>query len=1219
VEPVEATTAPLTGTHLVEASAGTGKTYTIATLYLRMVAELGSPAASILVVTYTRAATAELRGRVRERIREATRALATGAPSGDATLDRLIDAWTATGRIGAAQARLSEALRSFDEAAIYTIHGFCQRILQDYAFESGARFATALVSDETLLRDEIVRDFWTRAAYGAPEVVLQDLCARKPGPDDLLALAARVAGDPELPVLPAARDCATIDGELETRLRRREAARAAAGAIWSRERETIVALLCAPADLHGGQYRPTTIRETWAPELDRLFAATVAPLGRLPTWIEKLTNGQLQKATKKQGRTPVHPFFDACDALHGAGAELAARLDERVLALLVDLVAYLRRERRRRREATNTQSFDDLLHGVRAALAGPGGADVAARIRERYPCALIDECQDTDSVQHDVFRRIYGGRGTLYQIGDPKQAIFGFRGADVFAYLDAKRAAGTAARTLLTNWRSDPRLLAAVNTLFGRAARPFVLPGIDFEPATPRPGAHDRLGGTAAGEPPFEVLFLRNAPQQREEAERLVVRTAAAAITRFLASGATIDAAPVAPRDVAVLCRTNLQAIAMQDALRALGVPSVLQGDKSVFDTREAEEVQRLLVAMAHPESRSAIRAALATVVLGIDGAGLVALQDDEQAWDCWVRRCEEWHAVWVAGGFSAAFRLVLADTDLQPHLLALADGERRLTNVLHLAELLHRAEAEAHLGPLQLVRWLARMRSDRAARGEYAGDAEQIRLESDADALTLATIHRSKGLEYPIVYCPFLWAEARLVADDNRYVRFHDPQDADRLKLDIGSPQLAEHKELATRETLAESLRLLYVALTRAKHRCTIVWGAFRGTERSPLGYLIAGPSAADVRSSAGDSTLLGALARLSAAAPGAMTIADVGPESAVPRRGPDREAPPLACRTLARRIATDWRTSSFTGLVAARGGASAPAERGIDHDADDEAPLDMVAPTSPRVPLHDFPAGARAGQLLHAILQRLDFAETTPERTAAEVEAALGRHGFAPHWRDPLVRALEGALGTPLAEDGLTLGRIPRRRRLSEMEFVFPVASPRAPGPVVPLDADRLADVFARHAAPAARPEYAARLAALPFPPLAGYLRGFIDLVFEHDGRWYVVDYKSNHLGSAPDDYRTERLVAVMTREHYFLQYHLYLVALHRVLEARLPDYAYERHVGGVFYLFLRGMTPDGARGCGVFHDRPPASLILALSRLLAGAPAEPGAVTVLPRDDA
>lgn len=1210
--PLDPINVALDGTTLIEASAGTGKTYTLTTLYVRLLLERALQPSEILVVTYTNAATAELRGRIRRRVHEALAALDGDEAVADETLRAVLQQRQARGTVEADRRALTAALCAFDETAIFTIHGFCQRMLQEHAFESGVPFDAQLVTDQAPLRDEVVRDFWAREIYTAPELFVRYLQQKRMTPATLTRLAQTTVAHPGMPVLP--EHVATVDAPLDAW----RDAHARVAALWRQGRDEILQLLTESGALKGNIYSPGTIRKTWAPQMDEAVTAGMA--ARFARF-DKFTSQSLAQATKKNCVTPTHPFFQACDSLSERDAALQSAFANRVLRLQLDLVRYARREVPYRNQRANTQSFDDLLQRLDAALAGPGGATLAARIRGRFRAALIDEFQDTDPIQYDVFRRVYHGTdGTLCLIGDPKQAIYAFRGADVFTYMDARRDAGGSAYTLATNRRSGPRLVEAVNTLFKRARSPFVFADIEFFPVQAAPDAAEALGGAAAGQAPLQILLAQPRDGKRTIGKTVgtvdVTRAVAAEIVRLVNGGATIttlhETRGIAPGELAVLCRTNAQASGMQEVLRALHVPSVLHGDASVFDTSEAAELERVLHALADPRDAGRVRAALATTMLGLSGNDLFDLQTNEPEWDTWLRRFQSWHDVWEHHGFVPAFRRLLDEQGVQRRLLALTDGERRMTNLLHLGELLQTALSEAQRGPLALVEWLNLLRRDTTARADLGAEAAQIRLESDDRAVQLVTIHKSKGLEYPIVFCPYLWDGTLLHEDDKQLVRFHDRQNDNRLTLDIGSTARAAHLGLATEEALAENLRLLYVALTRAKHRCCVVWGLFNEVETSALGYLLHQPPklarGADLATAVAERIkgfdtdgMRADLDRLVTASKGTIAVADLNYERGERLTPSGQPHETLQCRAPTRSLHPGWRISSFSGL-AARGGVSRAAEEGLDHDElteDDavDAPAGEPRDTAPIV-LHAFPPGVRSGLLIHEVFQHLDFQQDDPGALRAALTETLRRNGFETEWVDALGRAVTNVIDTPL--DGqLRLRDILVSRRLNELEFVFPVANDATESM---LTGARLAEVFSRHGAAPLPADYAERVRHLGFAPLAGYLRGFVDLAFEHAGRWYVVDYKSNLLGLRPADYRPSRLVDAMVQHHYFLQYHLYTVALHRHLAMRLPDYDYDQHFGGVYYLFLRGMSPEYRPGCGVFRDRPGRALIEGLSAVLA-----------------
>ncbi len=1226
MQPLDPIAVPLTGVRLIEASAGTGKTFAITTLYVRLVVERGLRVDEILVVTYTRAATAELRDRLRARLRQALTAITNGGDPDDPDLDRLVQARITTGAEAQARARLVAALRAFDQAAIYTIHSFCQRTLQDSAFESGVSFDTEFMTDQGPLISEIALDFWAREIYDAPEPFVRSLLRPHDAvtPALLTQLARQAVANREVPTLPGRP---TFD---DTAGRRWTDAQARAAAVWATEREHIIDLLANSTALKKNMYKADNIRGPWAQAIDDMLGARPTSGALDLKILGKFTEAGIANGCKKNCQPPHHPLFEICGEMVDVADDFAAR----ELALLLDLITYARKEIQSRKSAAQVQSFDDLLYQLRDAVCGPGGDELASKIRERYRAALIDEFQDTDPVQYQVFRTVYqsasaGDDLSLFLIGDPKQAIYGFRGADVFTYMSARGDAGAASNTLDTNWRSDPALIAGVNTVFAAARDPFIFDGIEFAPVKARPGADNALGGTLAEAAPLQLLFVPRTGRTGKK-DNLISKTMAAGdlpagiagrIATLLSSDATIDGVPVSPGDIAVLCRTNRQATHMQRALRALAVPSVLDGDASVFDSEQAEALGRVLLAMVEPGSTRAIRSALVTVMMGVSGDELCALQADEEAWDRWLQLYRRWQRSWKDEGFIQAFRRMIADHGVDRRLLELTDGERRLTNLYHLGELLQAEVMASRAGPQALLRWFELMCADKAARGDAVGDSAQIRLESDADAVKLVTVHKSKGLEYPIVYCPFLWDGALLRMNDAKWIRFHDSDDGDRLKLDLCSEDHPAHKQLAEREALAENLRLLYVALTRARHMCTVVWGAFRAAGSSPLAYVLHQPATfttdpdglkklAKHVKGLSDDELIEELEELVAAGDGSIGLSyfDVQP---VPAFAPaSKPAGTLSCRQARRRLRTTGRLSSFSALVASdtSGAQSRGQER--DHDADHDATsatalTPAATDTDSQVPLHDFPRGARAGHMFHNLLETIDFCAADPQTLFTSVDSALVSSGYDGRLAEQLSPAITGMLLTPLAGDSatMTLAELTPEQRLVELEFIFPVAAASAA-----MTATGLADAFRSRTAAPWLASYPDRLQHLDFAPLAGYLRGYADLVFRHQGRWYLVDYKSNFLGPSTSDYERSHLAEAMAHHHYFLQYHIYLVALHRYLRLRVKDYDYERHFGGVFYLFLRGMAPGHPPDCGVFHDRPPLTLVSRLSSLV-GEPANPG----------
>ncbi|MGH7822474.1 MAG: UvrD-helicase domain-containing protein, partial [Candidatus Binatia bacterium] len=444
----------------------------------------------------------------------------------------------------------------------------------------------------------------------------------------------------------------------------------------------------------------------------------------------------------------------------------SADLADRVVALKLDLVEHVRREAAARKQRRNVMSFDDLLVRVRDALRGTHGNALAARVRERYTAALIDEFQDTDPIQYEIFDRIWHRAGApLFLIGDPKQAIYAFRGADVFTYLEGRKAAA-AAHHLTVNYRSDPGLLAALNVFFAESPTPFRIPGIEYHPVDPDPRRRDALGPPDEMTAPLRILFLGGSETKgkrrtitQPKVKEYLPRAVAGEIVRLLERRSEIAAdkrgerRPIEPGDIAVLCRANWQARDVQAALQDLGVPAVLHGDRSVFESDEARDLLAVLEAIAEPSDPRLIRSALVTTLIGATANRLVELGDDDEEWDRYVACFVDWRDTWVERGFMRAFRRLLDEPvigheKVPARLLALPRGERRLTNVLHVAELLHKESVTGHRGPHELIDWCRREIDDAPRAGELAPEELQIRLESDARAVTLTTIHKAKGLE---------------------------------------------------------------------------------------------------------------------------------------------------------------------------------------------------------------------------------------------------------------------------------------------------------------------------------------------------------------------------------------------------------------------------------------------------------------------------------------
>ncbi len=1191
MQPLDLFETPLGGMNLIEASAGTGKTHTITGLYIRLILEQGLTVEQILVVTYTKAATAELRERIRTRMVQLKRAVETDRA------DEFRDALMGEEKLaGLRLQRLKLAILSFDRAAIFTIHGFCQRLLSENAFESGRPFQTELLLDERPLVQEVVDDFWRSRMQETSPGLLGYLLDQGMSPD---TLALGLRGNINKPYV-------EIRGQtMPTDLAGREAEFSvrfdAVRQLWLAQRGVIVDQLKQCEGLKKNIYRPASI-DRWALMMDLYLQSTPGPRF---SELKKFSSSMLEASLKKSGTAPKHPFFDHCEGLMQALEALDLCYEQARVALLGELIAYTNEQLQIRKQRMRIQSYDDLLLNLRAALVGERGAALVERVRQIYSAALIDEFQDTDPVQYAIFQRLFVQQpGILFLVGDPKQAIYSFRGADIFAYLQASADAGKQ-YTLGVNWRSVPPLIEAVNHLFNQPQGGFLFQQIPFQPSLPAAREQARLTDAAGGDACFRIGFIADRPG-KDQAASIAVEWTAREIVRLLVPdgerAVRLAGRPLAGGDIAVLVRTHRQGELIRKALAGRGIYSVQRSQQDLFKTHEATELERVMRAVMEPQREGLVYAALGSDLLGVSGDTIAGLAEDEAKLTGYLEQFQQYHQRWLTQGFMRMFRHLLREQRVTERLLAAPEGERRVTNILHLTELIHQQERATAAGMESLVGWLSQLRL-----GDMPEDEQrQLRLESDDNLVQIVTIHKSKGLQYPVVFCPFVWDGGMRPIRPGEACRFHDPQQQERAILDLGSAQWQDARQAAQTEAVAESLRLLYVALTRAQQRCYITWGGVSGAGESPLAWLLHAPPsplsgnpvealAAHFASLESDQ-LLARLQQWAGLQPEAVMITDC--ESGEPERNrcwlaasPAREryrAADLRTPPFSRQLSRGAAVTSFSALTA-----------GSDHfdrpDHDDTLPVlegpPEIQTTHTRF---SFPKGANPGSCLHAIFERLDFNRHSPDELRRLVQQQLAGFGIDPVWQEVVCGMVSDVLDTPLEPDsGRSLRKLAREQCLVEMEFNYPVSQLQAP---------RLAALLIEQGF-AVSDALLQAIRRLTFNDIRGYLKGFIDLIFVHDGRYHLLDYKSNWLGDQLTDYAQEQLASTMARDGYFLQYLLYSVALHRYLARRIPDYDYERHFGTVYYLFLRGMSPESGAQYGVFRDRPAQRLIEALDHYFSG----------------
>ena len=843
-------------------------------------------------------------------------------------------------------------------------------------------------------------------------------------------------------------------------------------------------------------------------------------------------------------------------------------------------------------------------------------------------------------------RRLFADTGaSLVLIGDPKQAIYAFRGADVHAYLAAGKVAGTH-RTLGTNRRCDAPLIAAHGALMAGAQLGHR--AIVYRDVVAAPG---REGSGLVGAPAGAALRVRVVDPDRsglpkwhghptvEPVRDHVAADLAADVARLLGAGASLvrygeDGAETGRHDlhaghVAVLVRRNADATRVREALRDVGIPAVINGAGSVFASPAAREWSRLLGALERPGSRGRVASAALTTFLGWSASEVAGA--DEDAWEGAHARLHRWAEVLRSRGVATLLETIMVEERLPRRALATTDGERTLTDIRHVGRLLHVAAAEGQLGIASLAGWLSEQIAE--APDEVEAEERTRRLEGDAAAVQVLTVHRAKGLEFPVVYCPYLFLPAWVPEKWRAFPRFH-AQPGDIRTLDVGGRDgdgFDEHYAAYEAEERGEDLRLAYVALTRARHQVVTWWAPTKDAGTSPLGRLLFGRDDATgaIECSVKTpplSTVRDRLGSLAASAPGCIAIEDGSERLRATGLGGAEPDVGLDVATLDRTLDATWQRTSYSRITerAHEAPAVASEPEGTDGVAPDEPDVEAAdgareADAVPDVPLPlaDLVGGTEFGHLVHRVLERTDF--TAPDledalRARIASESARG----APAGLDPdvLATGLRAAIETPLGPlvGDLRLRDIALADRIDELGFELPLAGGEAPRGEVTVAA--IADLLRAHLPEddPVRP-YAERLAdPVLGARLRGYMVGSIDLVWRARRRrtpsFVVVDHKTNRLASRDErptaaHFRPAALDRAMRDADYPLQALVYQVALHRYLRWRLPGYDPEQDLAGVLYLFMRGLVGAGVprvegAPIGVWAWRPPAALIVGLSDL-------------------
>lgn len=1142
------------GVNLIEASAGTGKTYTLAMLVLRFVVEKNFPLEKVLVVTFTKAATEELRERIRLRLFEAKQAL----KSENTPLFDWLDSLPIENE--EIERRLQIALLSIDQASIFTIHSFCQKVLREHALESGQLFNAQLTDDLAQITQSCADDFWRKNIYNRNPNDAAILTTDYKTPDELLESVDKIGH--HVKIYPT--ESKNIDELLH---------------------ELNLLKITACEEFNRCKEKFESVLENFNAGAEEKFLAISKWLNNETAQIDKntleflTTDGILKALNKKKITAKNQPiFFDQLDLNREIFDQLKQAFCECGLMLRWHLLDTLRHEIDKRLLQRNALTFDHLIIRLDEALRGENKSEqLILQLRERFSVALIDEFQDTDSSQWFIFKTLFAAQSQfLYLIGDPKQAIYKFRGADIYSYLNAKHSAN-ASFTLAHNWRSHPKLVQAVNQLFIRE-NAFLIEELEFNPVE------------AAKLPENGEIYFENTPlspfvfwhllpengdfwtsysgtnKTVEEQLRFAVIEE---ILRLLKNDFTLvksdEKQTLKPKNIAILVRKNKEAKAFQNALRDVGVPSVLNSTESVFTTPQAKQLHTLLNAVVHPTDIDAVKQAMTLDWFASipNGNVFYKIVGDEKALDAWLTKFLNYQQQWQKLGLMAMMHSFLAVENVTSQLAKTPLAERELTNIHHLLELLQEAALDEHLSPQKTLEWLRQSICNALAKKVDSSENQQLRLESDEDAVTIVTMHRSKGLEYDVVFCPSLWRPTELW-EKNRVACHID----DEMCVDLGSEHFEKHKELALKEQRAEDCRMFYVALTRAKYRCYLAWANVRTKDNlnnCAMAHLL--------DFAAGDSAFQeNCFLDFSRLFPDCFAYQPLFE----PQKPQENYQPEIKTEKLSRLNSTrdlrfsSWQMSSYTAL-------SAFNKQTVADLPEDKAqePLEFSPPINLKLP-----RGTHTGNVIHELLENFDFADLANQTDISIArEKACLRYGLKTSQPEIIDELLQNVVQTPLSENNdFCLKNLSPSRCLKEMPFYL------ATKKISTAEINRILSDE-----PCYKP--------LDNKTINGYLTGFIDLICEYNNQFYVMDYKTNWL--IDEDYSPAKMLEAMREHNYGLQYLIYCVVLHRYLENRLPDYDIEKHFGGVRYLFVRGMKPDIPLS-GVFETRPESQKLIAFADL-------------------
>ncbi len=1180
---IPAVDSPLVGVQLIEASAGTGKTWTLSALFARLIVEKGLSVDQVLAITFTKAAAAELRDRIRGRLLELSVFLDDSTSveeraKADVFCHYIARTFVSHAAKELAKSRLDYALADFDQATITTINGFCQGVLVEQALASGMPLEAELLTDTTPLIHEIIQDYcrqhWRQAE---PLQVSYFLQSPDFALDSLYGFVSAILHQGQATIeKPDFYISAGLAPKTQKLFKQ-------AQILWQQQQQVIRELfLHHRYILNGNSFRESSI-ENWFNTLDWVFAGSVlnvinnADVSKVFANLSRshLDEKRVKKSIDANLYFPQHPFFDVAEELVQCAEACKEQLQRQGLAFKFHLLEHTRITLVQRLYAQQAQSFDMQIKGLANALTQPEtGLELAKNLRDRFPAALVDEFQDTDNYQYQILQQVYlqadasAKKCALFLVGDPKQAIYRFRGADVYTYLKAYNDVQEQDRhQLAANQRSVSPLISALNqffTLCGGDA--FKQEKIKYHQVSAGERPHqpliDRRESEQANIQALRLLYWPVDKTTKEYGRQWAVQTVVNEIVSLLTGAAhgqvLLGERAIEGRDMVILVRSHFEAEACRDALAKVGIKAAMQSRHKVFSTDEADDMGRILAAFADPHNEGKVRAALASRLCGATVQDLLNWQADAKVWTSHLIHFQDYQQRWKQRGFMSAWRYFLHQEGVITRLASLPQGERVMTNFLHLADLLHE-EYRQRPGMRQLSEWFSQQR----LAPQDSANAE-LRLESDENLIKVMTIHQSKGLEFPIVFVPMLWSPP----DPKRGTPFYHQDEQGIFDLRPNLP--ADIEQLVINEVLSEDLRLGYVALTRAAQRCYVLWcplDSKSNVSQSALGHWL--PEG------------VMSLKKLAASAPNNIGLFAIEHDNLQLFQQYNDDKPTLSVLTPPR-LPWGYRLTSFSSLH--HGAKALQSHDEVLDIKDDEGKVMILDNENDVVSARFNFAGKKVlatnvGNCLHQMFEYADFTKPVSE-WHDNIEKQLNAYGILVSWRDDVVTWLSEVMQAHLSPT-LTLQQLSFEHTLRELDFHLPLAKFQ---PVQLIHCLR---------------QHGLEVPELPHQTITGFMKGSIDLVFQHNGQYFIADYKSNHLGHQLSDYQQSQLAEAMAHSGYTLQAALYALALHKWLASRLQHYDFEQHFGGIYYLFLRGMNANGREG--IHFWRPTVSLLTELNALL------------------